>query len=146
MDSGQGIQEFFSLKKVGIGNVCTHIDDLRTRIASRGFGPWPRFGGCLGIPRSAFSHSSVGEKNTLWDLWPWASHVLRPQAPLDSGPVLWRHAYLLGGPHSAGVVSDLPESETGAVDLVGRQPIVHQTLCVLRGTALCERPNSGCGS
>ena len=62
MDSGQGMQEFFSLKIVGRGHVCTDTNDLRIRIASRGFGPWPRFGGCLGIRRSAFSRSSVGGK------------------------------------------------------------------------------------
>ncbi len=145
MGAGQGIREFLLLKKVGTGDACAHTDDLRTRIASRGFVPGPPYGASLGIRGSGFSHSSVGGKNSVWHLWPWASDVLRPHAPLDSGPVLWRYAHLPGGAHSAGVVPDLPESEAGAAGLVGRQPVVHQTLCVLRWATLCQCPNPGCG-
>ena len=119
---------------------CEHYDDLLIRIASPGFVPGPQSGVSLVIRRSGSSRSSVGGKNGLRHLRPRASGVLRPQDPLDSGPVLWRYPGLLGGAYSACALSELPEGEAGAAGLAGRQPVVHQTFAFYVGRRCASSP------
>src|SRR3954451_12657873 len=125
---------------------CENCGDLTTRIASRAFGRVPQSAASLVTPRCGSCGSSAGGKNQLWHLWARPAGVLRSQDALDTGPALWGHAGLPGGGDPAGVLPELWQGETRGAGVAGRQPAVHQTLCLVRGPALPGRPDSGGGA
>jgi len=102
------------------------------------------YAGFMEIPALVSSVSFVGEKNCLWGLWPGSPYLLRPKDPPGSRPLLRRHADLpgCGGPPSG--LPQVPESEAGEIELVGRFPLLHKAIRLLCGPSLPGCKYSGC--
>ena len=96
-------------------------------------------------PRPHPSPSPGGQKNGLWDLRAGAGRVVRPHATARPGSRLRRPAHLPRRRDSARGVPALWHGEARAARLSGGQSLLHQTLCLLRGTALSGLPDPGCG-
>jgi hypothetical protein len=101
--------------------------------------------GFSAIPTPASSPSPGGQKNGLWDLRAGATRMVRPQAAPGPGSRLRRPAHLPRGRGAARGVSTLWQGEAGAARLPGRQSLLHQALCLLRGAALSGLADPGCG-
>jgi hypothetical protein len=112
---------------------CQHHAGSLMRIASPGSAPRLPSGASSATPRRASCVCCAAEKNVLWHLRPESPDLLRPQDPPGPRPLLRRYPRLPGGRGPAGV---LPHRETGEAALVGRQPLLHPPLRLLRGPAL----------
>ena len=104
--------------------------------------PYP---GSLGIPKPGLLGSSAGEKNGLRSLRLCPSYLLRPEDPQGSRSVLRRHADLPGSGDPPGLLSQVPEGETGKAGLAGRLSFLHQAICLLRRPSVSGFESSGCG-
>lgn len=89
--------------------------------------------------------SSAVKKNRLRSLWPLAPQLLRPKASGGARLILWRPAHLPGAGRATRGLWAVRLSETGATDLAGRQSLLHQALCLFRGSPLSRRNDQGCG-
>ena len=115
------------------------------RIAFPGSDPTRPSPGSSAIPTPASSPSPGGQKNGLWDLRAGAGRVVRPHATARPGSRLRRPAHLPRRRDSARGVPALWHGEARAARLSGVQSLLHQTLCLLRGTAPSGLPDPGCG-
>src|SRR5439155_959635 len=86
---------------------------------------------CSGIPWPGCCGCSAGKKNGLWSLWAAIAELLRSQAAACPRPVLRGHARVPGGGGPAGPLSTVCCREAGETRLVGRQPLLQQTLRLL---------------
>ena len=121
-------------------------DGWLTCTGSRDSGREPRFGGCSEIPERGSFGWSGGGKNSVRRLWAAVAEDLRPQAAPGSGSLLWGCPHLRGGGDPPRPLWELRQGEAGAACLAGRQPVLHQTLRVLRGAALPHLDDSRCRS
>jgi len=96
-------------------------------------------------PRPASCGWYAAEKNGVWHLRTDPPDLLRPQDPPGPRPVLRRHPGLPGVRAPARTLSELRYRETGEAALVGRQPLLHQALRLLRGPALSLLDHPRCG-
>ena len=139
------------------------FSDLEESLKSGIAFPWHEiedFGICIGLldsirntPLRGFSGTRrlgssalyVGGKNSLWCLWHRSSHVLRPQDPKSSGPLLRGCSHL---PRSGDPTSGLPKVQEGEAREAGvacGQSFLHQTICLLCGAAVSGLGDQGCG-
>src|ERR1700734_2723822 len=98
------------------------------------------------IPRHVLFASCVGEKNGMWALRASPANFLRSQDPSRTRSLLWRHSGVLGDRDPSRVLPELRHREARDVELVGRQPVLHKALRLLRGSALSGRDYPGCSS
>src|SRR5271154_3714252 len=127
-------------------NVCEKNAGLMMRIASPDSvqNPWSAVSSV--IPRHVLFASCAGEKNGLWGLRESPAKFLRSQDPSRARSLLWRHSGVLGVRDPSRVLPELRHREARDVELVGRQPVLHQALRLLRGSALSGRDYPGCSS
>ena len=130
--------------KSGMIAGCTHTDTSGTPTASPASGPLQRSRASPVIRRPALSTCAGGEKNGMWCVRPGHPILVRPQDTPRSRPALRGHAGLPGGGDSSRRVQEMRQSEAGNGGLAGGQSVLHQTLCLLRGTALPKHDDQGC--
>ena len=75
------------------------------------------------------------EKNRLWSVWIWVAELLRQEAAARARFVVRRYPRLSGDGGAASGLSDVWRREARALGMVGRQSVLHQTLCLSGGTA-----------
>ena len=115
-------------------------DYCATFIGSLGLNLWPASMGSLAIRWRWFSPSSGAEKNGVRGMWAGIGNLLRPTAAPGSRPVVWRQARLSRFLYSAHAVSVVRRREVRKFGLACRQSVLHQTVCLFRGTTLPRRP------
>lgn len=117
-----------------------------THTSSLAFDHKRKSGASSATPKRGSSHwFAAQKKDHLWCLWPGALRMVRPQHAASSRPVLCGYARLSGGRGTSRPLSKLRQGEAGAARLPGRQPAVHQAVCLLRRTALPQRHRAGRG-
>jgi len=99
----------------------------------------------LGIPKPESSRLSAGGKNGLWSLWSCPSYLLRPEDPQGSRLVLRGYSDLSGRGGSPGLLSQVPEGETGKAGVVGRLSLLYQAIRLLHWPSLSGFEYSGRG-
>jgi len=87
-------------------------------------------------PKRESLHWSGAQKNSVRFLWASTRGLLRPHPAAGSRSVVRRHAHLSRFRSAARGMPELRQSETRAAGLLGRQPVLHQALRLLRGAAL----------
>ena len=131
-------------RESGMIDACQLHDDRAgcgTRIASWDSDRVRSSPGSSASPTPASSPSPGAQKNRLWDLRVGPARVVRSQAPSHPRPVLRRRPYLSRGRGAARQLPPLRQREAGAARLPGRQSLLHQAPCLLRGRsaeAECE--------
>ena len=120
------------VSKDGIDSPWHDIEDFGIHIGTLVSVRCTRFVASLETPEPGTSDWYVGEKNGLRSVWPFPSLVLRPEDSKGSGSVLRRRAHLPGSGDPKGLLPKVQESETGEAELAGRQPFLHQEICILR--------------
>jgi hypothetical protein len=128
--------------------ICGCENDVawRTRTGSPGFGRSTRSAACSVTPKRASCSSCAGEKNGLWCLWASAADLLRPQGSSGPRSLLWRYSCLPGDRGPTCLLPAMWYREARKAALVGRQSLLHETLCLLRGSALPVVDHSRCGA
>ena len=96
----------------------------------------------LAIPRRVLSRYNGAQKNTLRGVRSRAPGLVRPALSLGTRSCLRGAAYLSGSGGASRVLPRLRQGETRTAGLSGRQPDLHQALCLLRGPALSLRQRS----
>ena len=105
---------------------CENSAGWMMRIASPDSVRNPRFAVSSEIPKHVSFASCAGEKNGLWGLRESPANLLRPQDPPRARSLLWRYPGVPGGRDPARVLPELRHREAREVELVGRQPVLHQ--------------------
>src|SRR3972149_8567043 len=121
-------------------NACCPI-----RMPSPASDPNPRGTVSSAIRRRASSLLNDAQKNSLSWLWSGAFGLVRSQTPPCARSVVRRHPGVSRRRGAARLLSSLRHGEAGAARLLGRQSAVQEALCLLFGTALCERHDQGRG-
>src|SRR4051812_42068473 len=111
---------------------CENLDAFPMRTASPVSSPRRSSGAFSATRRPASSPCSVSEKNDLRGLRPILSHLLRSQATPRPRSVLRRYPCVPGVRGPAGPLLAVRRREAGEAPLAGRQPLLHQTLRLLR--------------
>ena len=119
---------------------CENLNDSGTCIGSLASTRSILFLGSLVIRDLALFLSFVGEKNDLWCLRPYSSHLLRPEDTPGSRLALRRPAHLSGRGDPPGLLPKVRESEAREAGLACRLSLFHQAVCLLRWPPLpgCE--------
>src|SRR5580700_2297021 len=120
-------------------------NDSWTFTASPASSHGPPFAASSAIPWPSSSPLSAAEKNALWRLRASVSHLLRQTAPPCPRLGLWRQACLSRFPGAKGFLLRVWRSETRTDRLARRQPVLHQTLRVLRRPAVPRDYGQGSG-
>src|SRR6188474_3727724 len=123
------------------GMICRCLSRLNPKLCSMHtdslvFVPRLVFAVSSVTPRRALLHLLGAQKNCLRLVRHNSPGLLRPRAAAGARSLLWRHAHLPGLRGAPGGVSKLRQSEARATGVFGRQPVLHQALCLLRGAAL----------
>ena len=135
---------FYGAWKSGMMAGCTHTDTSGTPTASPASGQLQRSRASSGTRRPASSTCAGGEKNGMWRVRAGHLVLVRPQDTSRARPALRGHAGLPGCGDSSRRVQDVRQSEAGNLGLAGEQSVLHQTLRLLRGTALPKHDDQGC--
>jgi len=119
-----------------------------TRTDSPGFVQGRRSRGYSAIRRPGLSSWVGGKKNGMRRVWDFAPEFLRPEGPADSRSVLRGAAHLRGRGGPPGSVSPVRQGEAGDVSMAGRQPVLHEAVCLVCGATLPGngRPGRGQGT
>ena len=120
-----------------------HVGSM-TRIGSPASAPSPG-PGHLRRPQGTDRHLLRRRKKRRAGLRSIPADLLRQQVPAHPRPVLWRHPGVPGGRGSPRPLPTVWRGETGKAPLAGRQPLLHQALCLLRRPALPHRDDPGRG-
>ena len=107
-----------------------------TRMPSPVFVRYRRCAGFSATPRRVLSLCDGAQKNALWGVWSSTPGLVRPTRAMGPGPCLRRPAHLLGSGSATRVLPALRQGEARTAGLPGRQSVLHQALCLLRGSAL----------
>ena len=142
--TAQGFEGFEPSGKLGMIWRWANSDGCRTRIASPGCARRQQCVGCLAIRRRGSWCCCGGEKNGVWHLWTMAPQFLRQTATVGAGPVVRRRAHLPGRGGTPGGVPELRDSEARAAGEVGRQSLLQQAVCILRGASVPGGDDLGC--
>jgi len=114
-----------------------------TRTRSRDFVRNTRCAACSAIRKRASSPSYDAQKNDLRLLRSSSFRVVRPAHATRSRSLVWGHAYLPGDRGAARAMPKMRQSETRAAGVSGRQSLLYQALCPLRGPALPAGDDQG---
>ena len=98
----------------------------------------------LVIRRRVSSLLCVVQKKRLWGLWSHAHGMVRPQYASGSRSVQRRQPHLSRVRSAPRAVQELWPSEARAFGVSGRQPLLYQAFCFLRGAALPQCHDQGC--
>ena len=122
--------------------------DSSTSTVTLASSPRPRSTVSSVTPERWSSLSSAAEKNDMRCLRPGLSQPLRQAAPTGPRPFRWRQTCLPRRPSAQGPVFMVRGREERTLGLAGRQPAVHQGLCLLRGPTLppAQHPRNTLGS
>lgn len=127
---------------------CLHSNanaGWRMRTHSQASGQYPRCAVSSATRRHVSSPLTGAQKNNLWRLRPSAFGVVRPKAQAGTRSVLRRHPRLSRVRGTARIVPTLRPREAREPGVSGRQPALHEALCLLRRTTLSERDDQGRG-
>ncbi len=119
--------------------------DCWTSTASLGVVRRPSSRGYLAIRRPGLSGWSGGKKNGVRVLRDRTPEFLRQQDAACPGPLLRGCADVPGSDGAARLLSTVRQGETGAADLAGRQPVLHEAVCLVCGAAVSVHEHPGCG-
>lgn len=136
---------FYGVWKSGMIAGCTHTDTYGTPTASPASGQLQRYRASSVTRRPASSTCAGGEKNGMRSVWAGRSVLVRPQDTPSSRPALRGHAGLPGGGDSSRRLQDVRQGKAGNLGLACGQSVLHQTLRLLRGTALPDHDDQGRG-
>src|SRR5215831_6025501 len=137
---GISVQAFRSVVRIGImGGWLSHRSECggsRTRTRSRAFVRNPRCAASSATRRPASLLWFGAQKNSLRQLRSSAVRMVRPAYTEGARSVLWGPARVprVRGPTDS--VQELRHREARAARVSGRQPLLYQALCLLRGAAL----------
>ena len=134
-----GFAGFEDRRKFGMISRCLLLPNLKAC--------WTHTDSLVFVPRLVFAVSSVtprhvslrlydAQKNAVPFLWASPLGLLRPHEAAGSRPVVRRHAHPSRFRGAPSRVPELRQSEARAVGVFGRQPVLYQALCLLRGAAL----------
>ncbi len=100
------------------------------------------------IRRRVSSRLTGAQKNSLWRVRQGTFGLVRPATTARARSVVRRHPRLSRHRGAARRLPSLRQGETGAARLPGRQSALHQTLRLLRGSALpqCQYQGRGPGT
>ena len=127
---------------------CDPHDDIEgcwTNIDSPVFARARRSKASSATPRLGSSRCCAVKKNGLRVLRPRPFRLVRPEDPSGTGQVLRRRADLSGDRDPEGSVPELRYREAGEAVVSGRQPVLHQTLRLLRQPPLPDLDPQGRG-
>lgn len=119
-------------------------DDYWTNTASPGFDRNLKYRGNLEIRTLGLSGSRGSKKNDLRMLRHFISEPLRQESAADAGFVLWGCPDISGGGGAASPVQEVRDSETRETALAGEQSLLHETICLPRGTEVSSHDHQGC--
>ena len=106
-------------------------------------GLWNRCAAYSVTRRRGSSRSCAAQKNPLRGVWPRALGLVRPQDTSGPRPALRELSGLSAVRSSACVLPQLPSGEARGLGVLGREPLLHEALCLLRGAALPQRDHQG---
>ena len=127
---------FYGVWKSGMMAGCTHTDTYGRHTASPASGQLQRYRASSVTRRPASSTCSGRGENGMRSVRAAHSILLRPQDTPRARPALRGHAGLPGGGDSSHRVQDVRQGEAATLGLACGQSVLHQTLRLLRGTAL----------
>src|SRR4030067_2223066 len=107
------------------------------------FALWKRYAAYLVIPRRGSLLLFGAQKNSLQRLRSNAFRLVRQEAAAGARPPPWRPTQLSGGRAPTGALPALRQSETRAARLSGRQPALHQAVCMVCGQAGSQQHGIG---
>ena len=116
-----------------------------THMRSPAFAPNRACAVCSVIQRRACSLLSGAQKNSVRLLWSRAHGLVRSQDSAHSRSVVRGYASVFGVRGAPRTLSELRQSEARAPRVSGRQPLLHQALCLLCGAPLPPIEYPGCG-
>ena len=134
-----GFAEFEVERKFGMISQCPLLPNAKvcwTHIVSRVVVPRLVFVVCSVTPRRVSLHLPGAQKNTLRFVRHPSLEYLGPHQAAGSRSVERRHAHRSRFRSAPRCVPALRQSEARAVGVFGRQPVLHQALCLVRGAAL----------
>jgi hypothetical protein len=144
-----GFQAFRRGREIGIilGWPIQRSDggDCGTRTRFLAFGRNPRCAASSVIRRLGSSSLCGAQKNDLRLLRRCAVGLVRAQDAAGARSVVRRCAGVSRARDSASRVPGLRQGEAGATGVPGRQPVLYQALCSLRGPALSHGDDQGPG-
>ena len=134
-----GFAEFEVEGKFGMISRCPLLPNAKvcwTHMVSRVAVPRLVFVVSSVTPRGVSLHLPGAQKNALRFVRHPSLEYLRPHPAAGARSVVRRHAHLSRFRSAPRCVSALRQSEARGVGVFGRQPVLHQALCLLRGAAL----------
>ena len=131
-------------KKSDMINGWENRDDYWTNIASRDFDRNLKYRVYLGTRSLGLSGSRGSKKNDLRMLRCETSKPLRQESAADAGSVLWGCSDIPGSRGAESPVQEVWDSETRETVLAGEQSLLHETICLPRGTEVSSHDHQGC--
>src|SRR5918992_5521190 len=101
-----------------------------------GFRPLPTVRGVFGDPKARVITLRRRSKKRVVGRGSSTPGLVRPTRAMGPGPCLGRSAHLLGSGSATRALPALRQGEARTAGLPGRQSVLHQALCLLRGSAL----------
>ena len=118
---------------------------LRDAYKFGGFTPASTVYGVFGNPMVRVLVLRRRQKNSLWNLFTLAPGLLRSETSFGTRLVLWRASHLPGVECAPGGLPELWKGKAREARVVGRQSLLHQTLCVVGGAAVPGDNDQGSG-
>src|SRR5260221_9966565 len=116
-----------------------------TRIAFRASCSRPKCMGCLVIRWSEWCIYTGAEKNGVRSVWLFVPQFLRSTTVGGPRSFLWTDADLSGAGDAPSGLPEVRRSEARTFGLAGRQSVLHQAVCLLRGATMPRFDDQGGG-
>ena len=110
-----------------------------------GLRPLATVRGVFGDPKARIVVLVRRRKKRPVAVWTMAAQLLRPPTAVGAGPVVRRHADVSGCGSAPRGLPEMRGGEARTAGVAGRQSVLHQAICLLRGTAVSGRHDQGCG-
>ena len=124
---------------------CSNTSVLPMFIGSPVFHPDNMLLGYLEIRKQESFNSNDSKKNKMSGMRSSPSQFLRPQKTLGARSFMRRYPDLFGDGSTPCGLSEMPESETGALRFSFRQSVLYETFCDIHWQAVSNVDHSRCG-
>src|SRR5664279_736937 len=109
-----------------------------------GFRPQSEIQGIFGDPYARIIRLKRIQKNDLRMLRCGTSKPLRQESAADAGSVLWGCSDISGGGGAESPMQEVQDGETRETALAGKQSLLHEAICLPRGTEVSSNDRQGC--
>lgn len=120
-------------------------DDYWTNISSPDFDQYLKYRGYLEMHEPESSGLKELKKNCLRMLWHGSSWILRQESATDTGFVLWECPDISASRGPESQVQEVWQGETGETALAGKQSLLYESFCLLRGAEMSSHDDQGRG-